>query len=311
MGVVPSPFHNIAWKAIYAFHMPLFFFISGIVSVGAVSRNFKQLAVSRFWSLFLPLCIWSAVLYVIKLSIGYSVFKTDGMLSIFKSIAGGIIYEYWFIWALLYSVFLANIVHRICNRTWVLLLSVVLVWLIPETIIPYVHHLKTMYPFFVMGYVYSTHRDKLKFLKNRYLLAMALPVFVMCSIYFSPYTIMFVPERMIDVWNERAHYLYITCFYLFFLTAGFSGICVCYHLMRLIPASGRLYALFQDIGHYTFIIYMLQGLWFFSFCRQYEYHVTYQSLAFVMGIIITYVVYRIGRKMALTRQTAFLAGFKK
>lgn len=77
-----------------------------------MSRNFKDLAVSRFWLLFLPLCIWSAILYIIKLSIGYSHFNTDSVFGIFKSIVGGIIYEYWFIWALLYSVFLSNVVQK-------------------------------------------------------------------------------------------------------------------------------------------------------------------------------------------------------
>lgn len=168
-----------------------------------------------------------------------------------------------------------------------------------------------MYPFFVMGYILSQNHKILHLLKSNYFMIIVLPAFVLCSIFFSKYTIMFVPPRFIDVWISNANYLYIIYFYSFFLTAGMSGIYVCYKLMRLIPVNGRLYALLNDMGRYTFIMYMLQGLWFFSFCRQYQYHVVYQSLAFVLGILVTYVLYRVGKMMALDKRTSLLAGYRK
>ena len=59
MGVEPKPFDNYMWKAIYMFHMPLYFLISSYVYKNAMHCNFKDLCMVRSRTLLLPLCIWS------------------------------------------------------------------------------------------------------------------------------------------------------------------------------------------------------------------------------------------------------------
>lgn len=308
MGVVPHPMDNYLWKAIYMFHMPLFFFISGYLSVGAVHRNFKDVFCQRARTLLLPLCLWSAVLCLEKLLLGVNCIDTSSTFSIIKSIGSGFVYGYWFIWVLLYCLLLTNLLFKISKSTYILIFTVFAIWLLPDINFPYIHYTKTMYPFFVSGYIYATHKERLNFVKSRYFMLAAIAAFLICLRLYNINCMMFIPSWCLDFWHEHISRLRISQYYIFFLTAGFSGILICYNMVKLLPPASRLYHLFQDTGRYTLIIYMLQGLWFFAVCKAYLFHVTYQTAAFALGIAVTYAIYRIGKWMANNKRCAWMAG---
>ena len=309
MGVQPYPFDNNIWKAIYLFHMPLFFLISGFVSRNAIERNFKDLCISRFKTLFLPAFIWTVVLYILQVILGIAPVSKGGITSTINLTIFSLIKEYWFIWVLLYSIFMANIVYKIGrHKTSVMLTSVLLVWLLPETPIPLINNFKTMYFFFIMGYMVALHKSKFRLIRSKVVISLSIPVFIFCTLFSTHRTQMYVPQWVIDVWGDKTTISFIIQYYVFFIAGAFSGICLCYNLMKLIPQSGKLYAVLQDIGKYTFIIYMLQGLWFYSFCKRFVINIEYQTLGFVIGMVFTYLLYRLGKRIAMTRKTAFLAG---
>lgn len=309
MGVIPYPMDNHLWKAIYMFHMPLFFFLSGFVSVNAIARNFKELFKGRCRTLLLPLCIWSVVLYLIRLGIGMKTISTESVKSIIASTVFGVIYGYWFVWVLLYSIFTANIMYRLNrHKTAILILSVLLVWLVPENIIPYFNHFKHMYPFFISGYVFAVNRDKFKFVNKKYTTFIALTVFIVCLIIYRRGYLIFIPQKYLDVWNEHANYLWLFKHYLYLFVAAFSGIYMSYRLIKRIPTSSKFFNLLKDMGKYTLIMYLLQGLFYFTICENYDLGIKYNSLAFVIGMTFTYICYRAGKWLASNKKTAFLAG---
>ena len=303
-----KPLDNYLWKAIYMFHMPLFFFISGYLSVNAVHRKLKDLCRGRARTLLLPLCLWSAVLYIEKLLLGVLHVDTSGTLTITKSIGGGFIYGYWFIWVLLYSTLLTNIMLKISRRTYILIFTVIAIWLLPEVKIPYIHYMKSMYPFFVSGYICAHHKDRLSFVKSKYVMLAALIAFIFCLKLYDGSCIMFIPPWCLDLWREHINHLRVAQYYIFFLTAGFSGIIVCYNAVKLLPATTRLYRLLQDTGRYTLIMYLLQGLWFFAVCKAWHFNIPSQTAALALGIAFTYAVYRIGKWLANNKKCAWMAG---
>lgn len=69
--------HNLAFKYIYAFHMPLFMFISGFV--GFLQKSGFQVIKKRFCQLIIPFTAWSVILYFINSN------KTGGRFLIISS----------------------------------------------------------------------------------------------------------------------------------------------------------------------------------------------------------------------------------
>jgi fucose 4-O-acetylase-like acetyltransferase len=55
---------------IYAFHMPLFFFLSGLFLFRSVARPFADLASDKIRSIAYPYFVWSIVTLTFKASVG-------------------------------------------------------------------------------------------------------------------------------------------------------------------------------------------------------------------------------------------------
>lgn len=52
---------NLTYFAIYSFHMPLFFFLSGLHVRDSLARGRERFAISRWWTIVYPYLLWSAV----------------------------------------------------------------------------------------------------------------------------------------------------------------------------------------------------------------------------------------------------------
>lgn len=159
MGEGLDMFDRPVVRFIYLFHMPLFFFISGFVSVNALSKSVKSVFVSRIRSLFIPMCVWAFVSWTGKLSL-HLISVPHSFVPLAKSLAGEIIGAYWFILILLYAVFYARIVlsfGKDSRKCWLLGGSAVLLLLFPNIPIPGVwwNGFKIFYLFFVCGYLFK------------------------------------------------------------------------------------------------------------------------------------------------------------
>ena len=86
--------------AIYAFHMPLFFFLSGLLFLETLQKyNAEKLLKGRLTRLLWPMMLWSWIFFALKLSAGQAA-NTPVVLSDFPVIPLPPYEHLWFLWAL-------------------------------------------------------------------------------------------------------------------------------------------------------------------------------------------------------------------
>ena len=65
-----SYWNNTVWETIYSFHMPLFFFMSGIFTFSSIKKyNFKAFLIKRTKMLLLPYLVWHILDYLVQIFI--------------------------------------------------------------------------------------------------------------------------------------------------------------------------------------------------------------------------------------------------
>ena len=87
-------FENIYFKLIYTFHMPLFMFLSGFVTVYSPTNSYSKLK-KRFTRLVIPFLAWAVVYFVIK-SVNEGEADFNFFFTLIKSVDNGL----WFLWVL-------------------------------------------------------------------------------------------------------------------------------------------------------------------------------------------------------------------
>jgi fucose 4-O-acetylase-like acetyltransferase len=82
---------------IYAFHMPLFFFLSGLLIERAVTKPFKEFVVSRFQTLAYPYVVWSILQELLRFLSGK---RTDSLGELWRIVYQPVM-QFWFLYVLL------------------------------------------------------------------------------------------------------------------------------------------------------------------------------------------------------------------
>ena len=150
--------HNLAFKYIYAFHMPLFMFISGFV--GFLQKSGFQVIKKRFCQLIIPFTAWSVILYFINGN------KT-----------GGQVFDYflhpdwslWFLWVLFFIILIFMSIETLCNKfklnitvslgfTTIILMGIMLKFKFKEFGFQFI---AWYFSFYAFGYLYHKYEDKL------------------------------------------------------------------------------------------------------------------------------------------------------
>lgn len=152
-------FSNIAFKAIYAFHMPLFMMISGYLFYNSNKKDINTLLRSKLISIGIPL-----LSFVLLCRInGYIPCLKEG--KIVKCIA---LYlddvfcgmTMWYLFSLLLNIVVLSIITRLIkqnsNQIIAMILLFIVSFFISDTIILSVH--KFMYPFFCIGYFINVYK---------------------------------------------------------------------------------------------------------------------------------------------------------
>ena len=144
---------------IYAFHMPLFFLLSGIVFLdglkGAHPGRYVQ---SRFWRLIYPLLLWTYVFLAFKAAAGSMSNSPLETADLFVSPIPGR-WHFWFLWALfviqiafLAVLPLAGRVPDAVLAPGLLAVSIALLWLpLPGALTPWIGLAVIHLPYFVAG----------------------------------------------------------------------------------------------------------------------------------------------------------------
>ena len=115
---VDKEFHVLADSAIYSFHMPLFFFISGSFAIGSLARRgWRGLVLSKLDTIFYPYIVWSLLQGLLEVSLSGA---TNGSVTLGQvfSLLWQPRAHFWFLYEL-FSVFvIAGLLYRCTNRFW-------------------------------------------------------------------------------------------------------------------------------------------------------------------------------------------------
>lgn len=99
--VVPAAAAQIAYKFIYMFHMPFFFFVSGAFAIGHIRRSPVDAFLSRCGSIAWPYLLWSTIFALSQVAfvrfMSYSPADLGPVAALQRIMLGE---TYWFLWAL-------------------------------------------------------------------------------------------------------------------------------------------------------------------------------------------------------------------
>lgn len=114
-----------AW--IYAFHIPLFFFLSGLFLLKSTTRPWLEFAWDKIRVLAYPYFVWSTVTLMIKSQLGTVVNQpyglSDVLLLLYKPID-----QFWFLYVLFVLTLSISILLKLRVRPWAILIVAALVY---------------------------------------------------------------------------------------------------------------------------------------------------------------------------------------
>lgn len=153
--LVPNYDDNVFFKAIYSFHMPLFFIISGYLTYRK-EYVFSTVIKKRAYQLLLPYFIWGGVNLICD---------NHGIMSLFTNIGSNL----WFLWTLFFIILLTLCVDIVLKENKIKLISFILLsiaLLVIGKISPNIlgiKHICVQFRWFLLGFFAS------KYNLNRYL----------------------------------------------------------------------------------------------------------------------------------------------
>ena len=257
-------------KMITLVNMPLFIFMSGWFAGSLHNKSLCQLVTSRYKTLLRPTIVYSIFSAVVCGLIMGTLPSTVGGAE--KFIVHSLISSYWFIWVIIYCTIATWVVFFICRllrkdkpALWieVLLMISVLIrsFFIRNGLIPWIHHFKAMFPFFILGY-WMGCIDLFEKLRKYAVLATTI-----CIILYLIASFIFH-----GVWSfyyfGSTPLPQLIIYYALMIVVGFSGIIAIYYILeycveRYSNSTGHGKCLLDksvEIGVYTLSIYMIQGV---------------------------------------------------
>jgi fucose 4-O-acetylase-like acetyltransferase len=180
-----NDFCNGAAIVIYTFHMPLFFFLSGLFVQKSINKGDKEFIVNKIKVLLYPYFVWSLIEGSIrcflanKITIQNAVTTYDLLLIPFKPIE-----HYWFLYALFLCMLMYLVLYKVDKKCFIVLAFSVACYVIANNM-PFdiIRSCFNMFMFFVIGSIYNRYNFDVKVHEfNRSLFVLASIAFVFLEI---------------------------------------------------------------------------------------------------------------------------------
>ncbi len=146
-------FEDRAFRFIYSFHMPCLMLISGYFFGFSISK--KGLWIRRIQTVVIPTLIWSSIPASVPLV--KTLFSYNFSVSVIYEVGVIALNFFWFMWAILFSVFFVWLVHQVFDDKMIFYIGIGIAFLfVPDwqTIALW----KFMYPYFTVGYLWNIKR---------------------------------------------------------------------------------------------------------------------------------------------------------
>jgi len=110
---------DFAVDAIYAFHMPLFFFLSGLFIRRSAGRPWGEFGLDRLRTIAYPYLVWSLISVVIKAGLGSAVTRPRGLAEMGRILIQPI-EQFWFLYALFFLVLAVGALLKLGASPWLI-----------------------------------------------------------------------------------------------------------------------------------------------------------------------------------------------
>lgn len=97
---------------LYAFHMPLFFALSGLFAMRAVGRPAKEFVGQKVRTIAYPYFVWSVVQSLVQVAVSEHVNHTMALSDLWRIVYEPVM-QFWFLWALFVAFMAAGVMHRL------------------------------------------------------------------------------------------------------------------------------------------------------------------------------------------------------
>jgi fucose 4-O-acetylase-like acetyltransferase len=245
--------HNLVFRFIYSFHMPLFMFVSGYVAALSTKPANTRFIWNKSIRLVLPFLTWHAARYVI-----YARYRDYGLVSYWHHLLLAPDHDHglWFLWVLFLCFCLLVLALRL-ERYWgTAALALALVFSQFLTVrFAGLTMLKWFFPFFIAGYILKRHSFRVSWLWSLPLAAAFLPLAVFWERRAVPDIVARFANRLSALHfsavanNIPDWYHYLT---------AFAGIAFAFALFRLVKNSNITVAVFSWLGVRSLTIYCAQ-----------------------------------------------------
>lgn len=99
-------------NALYVFHMPLFFALSGLFAMRAVRRPAKEFVGQKLRTIAYPYLVWSLVQSLVQLAVPQHVNHTMSVGDLWRIVYEPVM-QFWFLWALFVAFMAVGAMHRL------------------------------------------------------------------------------------------------------------------------------------------------------------------------------------------------------
>jgi fucose 4-O-acetylase-like acetyltransferase len=246
-------FHNQVFAFIYAFHMPLFFMISGFFFASSLKLGYKEFLLKKSKQLLFPSLIWTVFYVLLDLAERIYHHDTNYMMSLHLLIPS--YHPLWFLTELFISYLLVYVCMKIAKKAWVAcLLSIVFV-----LFAPYCRFQNFLLPFFWIG-IYLKRNYQVIATFSTKILAIAGVLFVVCLLFWNgDYTIYQSPLILFKIRTLTYNFSNIDIALFRFFT-GMTGSVFWLMLFHKIYQGNRYFSVLSTVGTYTLGIYILQKI---------------------------------------------------
>jgi fucose 4-O-acetylase-like acetyltransferase len=242
--------HNLVFRFIYSFHMPLFMFVSGYVAALSTKPADIRFIWNKAIRLVLPFLAWHAARYVI-----FARYHDYGFVSYWHHLLLAPDHDHglWFLWVLFLCFCLLVPALRL-ERYWgtaALALALVFSQFLP-TRFAGLAMLKWFFPFFIAGYILKRHLFRISWLWSLPLAAAFIPLAAIWERRDVPDIVTRVASKLSALHFEAAAnnipdwYRYLT---------PFAGIAFAFVLFRLVKNSKKTVAFLSWLGVRSLTIY--------------------------------------------------------
>jgi fucose 4-O-acetylase-like acetyltransferase len=254
--------NNVIFRIIYAFHMPLFMFLSGVVATYSYEAGIFPYLKGKFNLLVVPFLAWYFLGYIIS-----GAYHSISVFEYLKNVVISPDYGLWFLWVLFLNYCFFVVAVKIEKRFGLLAYPVVyfLIRLLPFGILG-IAFVKVHFVYFIAGQLLFRFRNYLK----KYV-----PLFAVAGAVLFP--------MLVSQWHRVGGYGFASKLDNFFAAAetlhlanivlqlisllmAFSGIVLAYILMQYVVAKiSFLNKLFCWLGKHTMDVYVSHQLFLFGF----------------------------------------------